>query len=101
MSEVTVEQIKSYVEQMTYSLSGNREQTATDLQRLLGIIRGDIPLCGPGVQPLKAAAASQNVQMETTAATPKPRTKKTKAKAKAKPAETDSEPSDEPDEPED
>ena len=78
MSKISIEQITNYLEQMVATLSGDRGRTAADLNKLLGMIRGDVELGSPGIQPLKPVA-SRNVQMASTAATPKP-----KAKAKAK-----------------
>ena len=79
MSKINIEQITNYLEQMVATLSGDRGRTAADLNKLLGMIRGDVELGSPGIQPLQPVA-SRNVQMASTAATPKP---KAKAKAKA------------------
>ncbi len=79
----TLEEVTSYLEQMASGLSGDRGQTQADLYRLLGMIRGDIPLCGPGVQP-REPAVSRNVQMTPTAATPKTTKAKGKGKSKSK-----------------
>ncbi len=78
MSKISIEQITNYLEKMVATLSGDRGRTAADLNKLLGMIRGDVEPGSPGVQPLKSVA-SKNVRMAPTAATPKP-----KAKAKEK-----------------
>lgn len=72
MSKVTVDQIEDYVQKMLSMLTGDRGQMAADLSRLLAVIRGDIPLCPPGVQPMEPPAPSAP-RMTPTAATPKPK----------------------------
>ena len=71
MSDTTMDQVTNYVEKMAATLTGDRGQTHSDLCKLLGIIRGDIPFSGPGIQSL-ASAARSNIRMTPTAATPKP-----------------------------
>ena len=77
MRKINIEQITNYLEKMVATLSGDRGRTAADLNKLLGMIRGDVEPGSPGIQPRKPVA-SRNVQMASTAATPKP---KVKAKA--------------------
>ena len=90
MSKVTVDQIENYVQKMLATLTGDRGQTAADLGKLLAVIRGDIPICSPGVQSLEPPPPSAP-RMTPTAATPKPKAK-AKAKSKEKPPRDDIEP---------
>jgi len=93
MSKINIEQITNYLEKMVATLSGDRGRTAADLNKLLGMIRGDVELGSPGIQPRKPVA-SRNVRMASTAATPKPKAKvkeKVEAKTESKADEKEEE----------